>query len=525
MKLSFQRKSLKFLFWFGPLLILAGLTAGAVSASWGAVPLGLIIAGLVIIGVWLVMESRSPNTFWNQRSTQVGTNALISTLAVLLILGMLNFLAVRFSTRLDLTENRIFTLAPQSQEVVRTLKQPVKTWVFDVGQNMGDRELLENYRRQNNLFSYEFVDPQAKPGVAQQFGVRSVGEVYLETGSVKRLVQTLTPEQRLSERRLTNGLLQVTSTKQQKVYFVQGHGERTLEAGQEGMSQAIARLSEENFVIAPLTLAENPTIPDDAAAVVVAGPQRPLLEKGVTALSDYLKGRSGLVLMVDPQTDPKLDKLLQDWGVKLSDRLIVDPAGQASGLGAGVTIVNQYGDHPISKGFNGISFFPLARPIATTTISGVEMVPFLFSSERTQAQQVDTATGNLKPNPADPKPPYALGVALSRTITSEAKTDVKPEDTANATAPTAQSRLVVLGNSSFATDGLFEQQLNSDVLLNAISWVSQRDDEVLAIRPREMTNRRIALSLEQQVSVALLSMVLLPVIGFGGAALVWWRRR
>jgi ABC-type uncharacterized transport system involved in gliding motility auxiliary subunit len=516
MKLSAPNwKLFRYLFWLSPALMTAGLVVGLISGSWGAVPLGLIIAGVVILGWWLMSGGKSGRLL-SERSAQVGTNALLSTLAVLAILGMVNLLAVRYSSRIDLTETRIFTLAPQTQQVVQTLKQPVKVWVFDPAPNPADRDLLENYQRQNSQLTYEFVDPQAKPGIAQRLGVKSIGEVIVESGTARRVVQSVNPQQRLSERQITSGLVKITDGRQQQLYFVQGHGEHGLEEGKDGMSQAIARLNEENFTHAPLNLIEEGKIPDDAAVVVLAGSERALLEKEVTILEDYLKRRSGLMLMVDPETDPKLGKLLEDWGVKLSDRIVVDPAGEASGLGAAVTIINQYGNHPISKSLgDGISFYPLARPLATTPISGVEAVPFLFTSDRTQAQKLDKETGGVKADPADPKPPYAIGMAFSRLATAGTEgTDAKP-----------QSRLVVIGNSRFATDGLFEQQLNGDIFLNAVSWLSQGDDQVLAIRPREMKNRRIVMGLEQQISVALISMVLLPVLGFGTGAVIWWRRR
>jgi len=510
-------KLLKYLFWLSPVLISAGLVVGVVTGIWGAVPLGLIIAGIVILGWWLMSGGQSRQPFWSERSAQVGTNAILSTLSVLVILGMVNLLAVRYFSPIDLTETRIFTLAPQTQQVVQTLKQPVKIWVFDTAPNPADRELLENYQRQNSQVSYEFVDPQAKPGIAQRLGVRSFGEVYLETGNVRRLVQTVNPQQLLSERKLTSALVKITDV-QQKVYFMQGHGERVLEAGEGGMSQAIARLGEENFAHETLSFIESSKIPDDASVVVVAGSKQALLEKEVTILKDYLKRRGGLLLMIDPETDPKVGKLLEDWGVQLSDRTVIDPQGQALASSEKTTIVTQYGDHPIGKKLgNGISFYPSAQPLATITISGTETVPFLFTNDRTKAQKLDKATGSVKADPADPAPPYAIGVAFSRLATEGIA--------ATGSEAQPQSRLVVIGNSSFATDGFFEQQLNGNIFLNAVSWLSQDDDQVLAIRPREMKNRRIVMSLEQQVSVALISMVLLPVLGFGAGAVIWWRRR
>ncbi|MBF1999601.1 MAG: Gldg family protein [Synechococcales cyanobacterium M58_A2018_015] len=563
MKLSFNswqswQKSAKYLFWLAPILLLMGLTAGIVSGSWSGVPLALLIAGGVLLLGWLIVLATTQPQFWNRRSTQVGTNALLATLAVLTILGVINFLAARYTSRLDLTENQIFTLAPQTQEIVSTLEQPVKVWIFSPNPNPADQQLLDNYRRQSNQFSYEFVDPQARPGVAREFGVQSIGEVYLEAGQTRRYIQTLSPQERLSERRLTNGLAQITAEQPQKAYFLQGHGERSLDPGQGGMSQAVSRLSEEGIVAEPLNLAANPQIPDDARALILAGPQRPLLPAELTALQNYLKRQSGLLLLIDPQTNPQLDSLLQPWGVTVSDRLVTDPAGQTSGLGPGVVIVNQYGDHPITRGFgNGISFFPLVRPLQIAPVEGVQAVPLLITSDRTQAQRIGE-NGELQVDPAtDPQGPFDIGAAFSRTVESQPTPSPSPspspspqaspspapspqaspspspqaspspspaaEEDAEETTP--EARLVVIGSSSFATDGLFEQQLNGDVFLNAVSWLSQQDDQVLAIRPKEVTNRRIVMSWQQQMSAGLLALAILPLLGFGTAAVIWWKRR
>lgn len=536
-------KYAKYLFWLAPVLIVAGLTAGAV-AGWDVVPLALIAVGLAILVAWLIFLSSTNPTFWARRSTQAGTNALIATLSMLAILGFVNFLAARYSKPIDLTENQILTLAPQSQEVVRNLDQPVKAWVFLPELDPTDQRLLENYQRESEQFSFEAIDPQAKPGFAKEFGAQAIGEVYLEAGETRRLVQSVAGE-RLSERRLTNALAQLGSTQTQKIYFLQGHGERTLQAGQGGLSQVTTRLGEERFTAEPLNLAENPKIPEDAATIVIAGAQRPLLASEITALEDYQKRKSGLLLLIDPQTDPKLERLLQSWGVTVSDRLVTDPAGESSGLGAGVVIVNQYGEHPITQDFNGgISFYPLVRPLQAKPVEGVQSVPLLVTSDRTTAQRIDES-GELQFDEAtDPKGPFEIGAAFSRTVPTAAAQPSPSPSPSSSTSPSpeaaaspdaepdseesntpAEARLVVIGSSSFITDGLFEQQLNGDVFLNAMNWLSQQDDQALSIRPREVTNRRIVMSLWQQTSAFLLAVVLLPLLGFGTAVLVWWKRR
>lgn len=530
----------KYLFWIGPALVLMGLSAGVVSGNWEPVPLGLVIAGIVLIGLWLLFQARESN-WWGRRSTQTGTNALLATLAVLVILGLVNFLALRYPVRVDFTETQLFTLAPQSRQLVGNLQEPVKVWVFDRDQNPQDRELLENYRRQGQQFSFEYVDPQARPGLAEKFGFKDFGEVYLESGDRRRLLQVVSDQERLSEVRLTNGLQQITSDRTAKVYFLQGHGEHPPQAGQQGgLSQALSLLTEKNYTTDLLNLAQQ-QIPKDATVVVVAGPKRKLFDQEVKALSDYLKQGGSLLLMIDPNTEPGLNSLLKDWGVQLDNRLAVD-ASALEGFGPAVPVVTQYGDHPITKDFsNGISFYPLARPVNITPISGIQATSLLITNEQSWAES-DLESQDLQFNPeSDRQGPLTLGVALSRQVQAPSKSkqsatatspeaSPKPSPTnspavAESDKKPAESRLVVVGDADFATDGLFEQQLNGDVFLNSAVWLSKQDEQLLSIRPKEAKNRRINLTPQQANILGLTSLLLVPLIGFGTAAILWWQRR
>lgn len=511
-------KYLKYLIWLGPMLMIAGVSAGVVSGGWTAVPIALILVGLALIGVGLIAMGRvdmggQPGA-WNQRSLETGANALVTTLAVLAILGLINFLGAKYAWRVDLTENQQFTLSPQTQNVVRNLQEPVKVWVFDKQQNPQDRALLENYRRAGNKFSFEYVDPQAELGLAKQFEVKNFGDVVLElqpNNKRKQFVQTVSDRDRLSEAKLTNGLEQILSDRRANIYFLQGHGERPLEAGQPGaMSQAVKLLGEKNLVAKPLTLAASKEFPQDAAAVVIAGPQKPLLDGEVQALKNYLQRGGHLLLMVDPtNTDPKLDTLLKDWGITLDKRVAIDGSGGGKliNLGPADAIVTRYGDHPITKELQGnLSFFSLARPVQSTSVKDVKETPLLFTSDNSWAES-NLQTQPLEFNPpADLQGPLVLGIALEKQ-----------------TAP--KSRLVVIGNSTFATDGLFDQVVNGDVFLNSVRWLEQPEQSTLSIRPKDTKNRRINLTAQQANLSSLLALILLPLLGFGTAAYVWWRRR
>jgi ABC-type uncharacterized transport system involved in gliding motility auxiliary subunit len=515
------QKYLKYLALPGLALITAGLLAGVV-AGWTPLPTGLLIAGIGLLLLGLGFSEYGQGRFWSQRSTEAGANALIATAAVLVILALVNFLAVRYSTRFDLTENQLFTLAPQSQEVVQTLQEPVEVVIFDALPNRQDRQLLESYQRAGDQFSYEYVNPYDDPRKAQEFGATQTGSVYLDTGETQQFLQNISPEERLSERVITNALNQMASEQVLTVYFTQGHREFPIDGSETGLQQAAAALEEQGYAVEPLDLSQTGQVPEDASLVVVAGPAEEFFDAEVEALKAYLAEGGSLMLMIDPRTSPRLGSLLDEWGVTLDDRIVLDTsgAGQLVGLGPAAPLVTQYGDHPITSDFgNGRSFFPLVRPVNVEEVPNVTATPILQSNPQSRAEAV-TSEGELQFDPeAVPTGPYTLGVALSRPVAGAAPNPENPE------ALPQEARLVVIGNSTFATDGLFSQQLNGDVFLNAVNWLGQQNDAALSIRPREVTNRRIVMTVQQQVGLGVFSLLILPLVGFALAFVMWLRRR
>jgi len=441
----------------------------------------------------------------------------------------------------------------------------MKVWLFTKEKNSQDQELLDNYHRQSNKFKFEYVDPELKPGLAERFGVKDYGEVYLEFQTKRQLVQIISEDERLSEIKLTNRLQQMINPKTAKVYFLQGHSEHPLSASKGAISKAIQGLTDKNFTTSTLNLAERPQVPDDANVLVVAGPQKELLTGEVTALQNYLHRGGNLLLMIDPNTNPKMDTLLKEWGVRLDNRLVIDNSGESLQLGPATILVTEYGQHPITQDFaNNISVYPLTRPLEIDPVSGVESMVLLKTKPYPSSwAESDQKSEKLEFNEdKDLKGPLTLGVALTRklsnspiptaktsptaiptpTPTPTTKTSPTPTPTPTSkTSPTAiptptataktspntakESRLVVFGNSNFATDILFEQQLNGDVFLNTVSWLSQQDEKLLSIRPKQPKNRRIIISNLEANLLTISAVFLLPLLGLLTGFIIWWKRR
>ncbi|NEP59550.1 MAG: ABC transporter [Symploca sp. SIO2G7] len=572
--LSTLRKYLRWLIWPGLALTTAGLVAGFVDA-WTIFPILLLVIGLVLALVGLIFGGFGYRSFWQSRSTQAGTNAVLATLSVLLILAAANFLAVRYAPRVDLTEAGLFTLAPESQSVVKNLQQPVEVVVFDSSLNPNDKQLLDSYRKFNDRLTYEHINPFQDPDAAREFEVSGEGrEVHLEVGEDTFFVQTL-GVQGLNEQDLTNKLAQLGRDRDAVIYFLQGHEEFVIDGSALGYSQAAAALEADNFTVELLRLDQTGSVPRDADAIVVAGPKQAFFEPEVDALRAYLDQGGSILLLIDPQTEPNLDPLLNDWGIDLDDRLIVDASdtGQIVGLGPTVPLVTTYGDHPITANFNnGRSFYPFARPVLLDPLDNVEATPLLLSNPQSYAETISDAGQLNIDTQQPPEGPFNIGVVLTKDVetpdntnaeesssqqqtdgqqnsssdpatgetdatasneTDISETNIESSDTAaepesleeSAVEASEEARLIVIGNATFAADSFFEQQLNGDVFLNSVTWLSNLDDTILSVRPKEITNRRIVMTVSQQAVVIALALLVFPLVGLFGASITWFRRR
>lgn len=556
---STSHKYFRWLIWPGLALTTAGLVSGFID-TWNTLSIVLLVSGVVLALASMIFGGFGYRRFWQSRSTQAGTNALLATFSMLLILGIINFVAVQYAPRIDLTESGLFTLSPESQSIVSDLPQPVRIVIFDASLNPNDQQLLESYRKINENLTYEHINPFQDPVAAREFNVSGEGrEVHIDTGENILFVQTLGP-QGLSEQDLTNTLAQLSRDRNSVVYFLEGHEEFTIDGSASGYAQAAAALSADNFTVETLNLAQTAAVPDDANAVIIAGPKQAFFEPEIEALETYLNQGGSVLLMVDPQTEPGLDPLLNDWGVSLDEQLIVDASntGQIVGLGPAAPLVTDYGDHPITEAFSsGRSFYPLARPVFIEPREGVDAIPLLISNAQSYAEAL-SETGELNVDTQNsPEGPFNIGVVLTREAnpdanntestteepTSEATetgdpTDAaEPEETPDEDLPDPEpteateatnnneARLIVIGNATFATDGLFDQQLNGDVFLNSVTWLSNLEDSILSIRPKEITNRRIVMTMSRQFLVIVLALGVFPLVGLLGAGVTWFRRR
>jgi ABC-type uncharacterized transport system involved in gliding motility auxiliary subunit len=473
----------------------------------------LLIAGGVITLAAVIIGIRGIIKLFSGRVAQQGTNTSILTLAVIAILAVINFVGVRHHKTFDLTTEKLYTLSDQTRNIVGGLKQDLTVVRFDKTANPGFDDLMGEYKNLSPHFKYQFVDPQQKPEVAQDYGATHMGDVVVAYG-IRKDHLTAGPRGDLGEEDLTGAIVKVINEKTKEVCFVTGHGEKVLtDSSKDGYSQVDAGLKKENYATKSINLIADNGVPADCSVLVIAGPKQEYYPQEVAMVGKYLDAAGDAFIMVDPSTDPKLDDLFQSWNVAVGNNVVVDASGMGQLIGGGpiIPMIQDFGSSPITKGFQGsIAFFPLARTVAIA--DKAKSIPQTVELLKTSAQSFTIP--KLEPG--------------QKKISFDAKTDtIGPLSlgvAANRKAGEKDARLVVIGNSLFAANPSVGHERNGDLFYNTIDWLAQ-DENMISIRPKAATNRRVTLSEAQAAALHWVDIIFLPGLVIFSGVYIWWKRR
>jgi ABC-type uncharacterized transport system involved in gliding motility auxiliary subunit len=497
----------------GVACLIAGTIRYTIQNEWTKSTDGILIAGGILVLASIAFGFRGILGFFSKRSSRLGTNTSVLVLAVLAILVIVNFLGFRHHKRFDLTAEKLFTLSDQTRKVVSGLRQDVTIVRFAKQPNTQLDDLMTEYRNRSSHIKFENIDPQEKPDVAKDYGATHMGDVIVASGTRKENIQPGV-EGDFTEQDVTDAILKITRDKTKMVCFVTGHGEKSLtDNSAEGYSVVDEQLKKEAYATSTIDLATSGSVSSDCDVLVIPGPTKAFFPQEETMVSKYLDGGGKVLIEIDPETDPKLDDIFQPWNVSVGKNVVIDASGAGRLFGTGPTfpIVLQYGDSPITKTLvQTMTLFPMARTVSVADKQKYDpqTVELLKTSQASfTIPGLEKGQREISFNPkTDTTGPLSLGLAADR----------KSDD--------HESRLVVIGNSAFAANPWFGVQGNGDLFLNIIDWLS-RDENLISIRPKTATNRRIAFTQAQMAGLDWFELFLLPGLVIILGVSIWWKRR
>jgi len=468
---------------------------------------------------------------FKDKKFKYGGYATLVTVVIIAMLIVVNLIVDQLQVTVDLTRNRLFTLSDQTFDVIDRLDQDIDIISLSRpgAENPVAMQLIDQYTARNPRINLISIDPVTHPHQVlrfQQDGASiSQGSLIIENSALNRfkviaaheLVNFRFDQQNQPiaeslaiEQRITGALLYVTTEELPVIYVLTGHDQTPLPVS---VRQQMER---ENFSIQDINLMTTESVPEDAHALMIVSPKRDLTEVEEERLRAFLENEGRAIFLMDllPEGLPRFEAVLRSYGVELQRMLVVEQDAQLH-VGNPIWLVPSMQTHDIMAPLRTADMrmlIPVAQSVEIMDVKRrtLNIEPLLVTSEQAWGK-TDLESQTFERTEEDVQGPFNIGVA----VTDEVFVD-------NLTKTT---RLVVMGNAAFLNTE-FTQQIpgNSNFIMNSLNWIQERE-EAISIRPTSLATPRLNINWLQQLILAFVAVILIPLLILGSGLFVWTKRR
>lgn len=445
---------------------------------------------------------------------------------IICIVLIVNLLANEYHLRIDLTEDRQYSLSDATEDILDGLEEPVTIKAYfskDLPPNVSKtrqdfQDLLVEYSNlANGEVVYQFIDPNEKDDYEQQAtksGIRPVLINVREKDQVKQqkafLGATVEQGEKMEvipfvqpgagmEYALSTAIKKISIENKPAIGFITGHGEATLAE----MAQANEQLNV-LYQTQDVALTDSSEIPSNISTLALIRPTDTIPESHLLKLDGFLsRGGRLLVAMNSVQADfrslygTSLHTGLETWlrkkGVEVMDNFVVDTQCGS------VSVPQQFGGFTLQANVS-FPYVPVIRTFSGHTItSGLESVMLEFASEV-----------RFLPDSSKQFIPLAYSSELSNALPAPQFFDVNKEWSENdftrkniivaaaiegKIAGNTPTKMVIIGDGDFPVNGAGQQPRklqpdNVNLLSNAIDWLSD-DTGLIDLRTKGAVSRPI----------------------------------
>ncbi len=468
-----------------------------------------------------------------------GGYATLLVVGALAVIIVVNVLVDQIPGKLDLTQNRLYSLSDDTYKILDGLKTDVT--VTTIGKPGGEdptvRTILQKYASRNRHVKLQTLDPELNPGWTKQYDPSgqglSTGTLVVTAGKKYKTIgiydmynydtsnyNPMDPNSQpkltslSAEQRITSALRFVTADKNVTLYVLTGHGEQTLES--LGMSGAVGN---ENYETKTLDFLTQTSVPADASIVLIMAPKKDVSAEDADKLRTYLAGGGRAVILQDVITRgnelPHLAELLKSYGIEVRSTVVLEgDQNKVAGQNPLFVIPSlQYHDILSPLRTNNYDMVLIgAQSIGTLELKkkSLKIEPLLTSSARSFGKNDIANAKSATKESGDASGPFTLAVAVTDPAQEPGKQDTK---------------LIVVGDVKFLQSGLPAQVPgNGDFFLNSLGWLKDQK-ESLSIRPKNLQQMRLSISSLWAMVLSGVVVIVLPLLILGAGFVVWMRRR
>ncbi|MBU1154127.1 GldG family protein [bacterium] len=458
-------------------------------------------------------------------------NSLTLIFIFLGFLGVINYFSTKLFFRLDLTENKEFTISKSTKEVLKNLDDLVNInlyfskklppYLVNLTQKVDD--LLKEYQiYSKGKIKFNYLDPSKDLKLTQsaqlmgipqvQFNIiekdkAQVVNIYLGIAILyedKKEVIPLVKDTDNLEYELTSKILKLTSPQIKTIGFLTGHQEHSIYQDYN----EIRNLLEKQYKTCEVKVENNKT-KINVNTLIIPGPKEKIPEETALKINQFIMEGGKVVFLLDAikiaedslnvtLNNDGLDFLLKNYGVRLNKNLILDRSYALASFSSGfayftlpyplwikILAENTALNHPIINKLGSLVFPWSASveilPSLDKKIKAVELV------KTTKHAWIQEESFNLNPQQSFISPKTSQST-LALMLKGRFKSALKEKDNIiKESSPEAQ--IVLIGNSNLITDNFIRQfNFNSIFFLNIIDWLNL-GDKLIDIRLKEVIDR------------------------------------
>lgn len=523
-------RSTQIVIWAGLGLLVLALAWWGIARRLTLPPIIIGVLGIGGVAFWVAYNLRNLRAVAGTRAAKLVLNSVGFTLFVLGIIVCLNVVVARHHPRLDLTENKIHSLAQQSMAVLKALEKDVEFIAFlpqDSGSPKSARDLVRLYATLSPRIKVTWAD-YTDVTLAKQYDVTFPGTLVVKAGE---RIEKVTD---VNESRVTSALLAVTTDSKTVVYFLVGHGEISTAGGENSIASLKRDLGNQQYVVKDLDLAKmaTPEIPSDCGVLAIIGAKQAPAPEEMQAIEKWVDNRGKLLLALAPPPAPDFSSIMGKRGITVLNGIVVDPESNFLGQEQ-VPLATPTAGSPLAEGVDRV-VLPLARGMRVQSSTPPPSMPgapppppsgpatsVLDSGALAWLQTNLEQTGVLQ------RPAGAEGGPFSMVATVD-ESPAPPPSMPGMPPPQQDqdaTRIVVIGSDLALNDAIVQRfRFNGYLALNSVAWLS-KNVRLISIPPKSETPHNLLLTSTQKNFIIFVVMIFIPLAVIVAGASVWWARR
>ncbi len=494
-------------------------------------------------------EPNEHPSFSAGRRWYIGLNVGLSLLAMVAIVAMVNYLAIRHPKRFSWNAQADFQLSPLSIQVVKAITNRVNVIVYYnpeqplYGQVIS---LLKEYTLTNPRIVVEAVNYNSEPAkagyVRTQYRlsdeikdliifecngrVETVTESALSELDMSKMLSGQSNEVKrkafLGERLFTSKIITVTDPKPFTAFYLGGHGEHNPQNTVDdlGYGKFITMVAENNVTVKTLNLLLDSEVPATCDLLIIAGPAQDLLTTEVEKIEKYLNQGGRLLLLLNYLPHPKMNALMAKWGVRVGENVVYDDAYSQNNQSL---VLQDYGSHPI------------VQPLSASQVPLIITPPHSIDKIQNNSQLGDAAqvTELVRTGPNGvarttfrPGVPVPEASARDRRGAIPVMAAVEKGSIRGLRLERGSTRIVVTGDSMFLDNQMMTAYpRNREFGWQTVNWLLDRSQLLGNIGPRPFVEYSVTMTRTQVAAMRWLLLLVLPGSTLLLGLLVWFRRQ